>query len=283
MRTNSVVATTMLLGAAWLSGQDATEWTRSPDAVRFAVIGDNGTGGQAQYEIGRQMAIARGRFPFDFVLMLGDNMYGRQQPQDFTDKFERPYAALLAAGVTFFATLGNHDDQGNRFYKPFHMENERYYTFAKSDVMFFVFDTNLMDRAQIEWIEQVLSASRQPWKVCVFHHPLYSNAGRHGSNTELRVLLEPLLVKAGVTVVFSGHDHVYERLKPQKGITYFVEGASGQLRRGDIQQSQNTAAAYDQDQSFIMVEIAGSHLRFQTISRTGRVVDSGEIARRSTS
>ena len=283
MRTNSVVATTMLLGAAWLSGQDATEWIESPDAVRFAVIGDNGTGGQAQYEIGRQMALARGRFPFDFVLMLGDNMYGRQQPQDFTDKFERPYAALLAAGVTFFATLGNHDDQGNRFYKPFHMENERYYTFTKGDVVFFVFDTNLMDQAQIEWIEQVLSASRQPWKVCVFHHPLYSNARRHGSNVELRVLLEPLLVKAGVTVVFSGHDHVYERLKPQKGITYFVEGASGQLRRGDIQPSQNTAAAYDQDHSFIMVEIAGAQLRFQTISRTGRVVDAGEIARRSTS
>jgi predicted MPP superfamily phosphohydrolase len=283
MRRNVAVATIMLLAASWLSGQDAVEWAGSPDAVRFAVIGDNGTGGQAQYEIGRQMAIAHGRFPFDFVLMLGDNMYGRQQPQDFTDKFERPYAALLTAGVTFFATLGNHDDQGNRFYQPFHMGNERYYTFTKGDVVFFVFDTNLMDRAQIEWIEQVLSASRQPWKVCVFHHPLYSNARRHGSNVELRVLLEPLLVQAGITVVFSGHDHVYERLKPQKGITYFVEGASGQLRRGDIQPSQNTAAAYDDDQSFMLVEIAGTQMRFQTISRTGRVVDSGAIARRSTS
>jgi 3',5'-cyclic AMP phosphodiesterase CpdA len=272
----------MILAGTCLSGQGAVELTGSPDAVRFAVIGDNGTGEQAQYEVGRQMAVAHGRFPFEFVLMLGDNMYGRQQPEDFRDKFERPYAALLAAGVTFYATLGNHDDQGNRFYKPFHMNNERYYTVTKGDVTFFVFDTNLMDADQVAWIEEVLSASRTPWKVCVFHHPLYSNARRHGSNVELRVLLEPLLVKAGVTVVFSGHDHVYERLKPQKGITYFVQGASGQLRRGDIKQSQNTAAAYDADHSFMLVEIAGTQLRFQTIGRTGRVVDSGEIARRST-
>jgi hypothetical protein len=62
----------------------------------------------------------------------------------------------------------------------------------------------------------------------VFHHPLYSDAARHGSNIELRVVLEPLLVRYGVSVVFSGHDHVYERSTPQKGITYFIEGSSGQ-------------------------------------------------------
>jgi hypothetical protein len=35
-----------------------------------------------------------------------------------------------------------------------------------------------------------------------------------------------------VNVVFSGHDHVYERIKPQKGIYYFVSGSAGQLRKG---------------------------------------------------
>src|SRR5215831_9008086 len=65
------------------------------ESVKFAVIGDTGTGDRSQYEVGQQMAAVRGRFPFDTVIMLGDNMYGRQQPQDFVDKFERPYAALL--------------------------------------------------------------------------------------------------------------------------------------------------------------------------------------------
>jgi hypothetical protein len=250
------------------------------DSVKFAVIGDNGTGEPAQYDVGRQMVTARLRFPFEFVIMLGDNMYGRQQPQDFIDKFERPYAALLQTGVMFFATLGNHDDQNNRFYKGFNMGGERYYTFARQHVRFFVFDSNLMDAKQIAWIEATMKQSQESWKLCYFHHPLYSDAGRHGSDVELRVILEPLLVRYGANVVFSGHEHVYERIRPQKGITYFVDGSSGQLRKGDITPSDLTAAAFDQDQTFMLVEITADAMFFQTISRTGRIVDSALIHRR---
>ena len=49
---------------------------------------------------------------------------------------------------------------------------------------------------------------------------------------DVRVVFEPLFVTYGVNVVFSGHDHIYERLTPQKGIYYFVEGAAGELRKG---------------------------------------------------
>src|SRR4051794_35146809 len=90
-----------------------------PDSLKFAVIGDTGTGDKTQYDVGQQMEHSRATFPFDMVLMLGDNMYGRQDPQDFLSKFERPYAPLLQAGVTFYASLGNHDNQSNRFYKGF--------------------------------------------------------------------------------------------------------------------------------------------------------------------
>src|SRR5712692_9983334 len=101
-----------------------------PDAVRFAVIGDNGTGDRVEYEGARQMVATRVRFPFEMVLMLGDNIYGRQEPRDFMLKFEEPYRPLLEAGVRFYAALGNHDDQANRFYKPFNMGGERYYSYA---------------------------------------------------------------------------------------------------------------------------------------------------------
>ena len=89
-----------------------------------------------------------------------------------------------------------------------------------------------MDRSSSQWIDATLRDAREDWKICYFHHPLYSNASRHGSSVDLRVLLEPIFVKHGVNVVFSGHDHVYERIKPQKGIYYFVSGAAGQLRQG---------------------------------------------------
>jgi 3',5'-cyclic AMP phosphodiesterase CpdA len=259
----------------------APQPANQPDSLKFAVIGDNGTGDAPQYDVGRQMASVRGRFPFDFVIMLGDNMYGRQQPQDFLDKFERPYAALLGCDIKFFATLGNHDQPTNRNYKGFNMNGERYYSFARKQVRFFVFDTNQLDRQQLAWIADALPRAAEPWKIAYFHHPLYSDAGRHGSNVELRVTLEPLLVDNGINVVFSGHDHVYERLKPQKGITYFIEGSSGQLRRGDIVESPLTAAYFDRDQTFMLVEVGAEQMTFQTISRNGEIVDSGIIRRRS--
>ena len=262
---------------SWAPSGQQFEPPRAMGPVRFAVIGDNGNGKTPQYEVARQMNSALASFPFEFVIMLGDNMYGSQKPQDFVDKFERPYAPLLQRGIPFYAALGNHDEPSNRTYGPFNMHGARYYTFAKQHVRFFVFDTNAMDREQLAWIDTTLGASTDPWKIAYFHHPLYSDGARHGSNVELRVMLEPLLVKHGVDVVFSGHEHIYQRTTPQKGITYFVEGSSGQLRKGGIERTPLSAAVFADDRTFMLVEIADTQLTFRTLTRTGAVIDSGLI------
>ena len=83
-------------------------------SVKFAVIGDSGTGDQPQYQTARVLDDWRADFPFDLVLMLGDNIYGRSSPADYRRKFEEPYRALLDAGVKFYAALGNHDVKGCR-------------------------------------------------------------------------------------------------------------------------------------------------------------------------
>jgi hypothetical protein len=249
------------------------------ETVQFAVIGDNGTGKTPQYEVAARLVAARATFPYQFVLMLGDNLYGSQRPQDFLDKFTRPYGPLLQSGVPFYATLGNHDKPTNRDYRPFNMNGERFYTFVKGPIRFIVFDTNAMDAGQVQWIDATLGAAREPWKIAVFHHPLYSDGDRHGPNLELRLLLEPLLVRHGVTAVFAGHEHIYQRMRPQQGITHFIEGSSGQLRKGGVRPSALSATAYADDQTFMLVEIAGDRLSFRTISRTGDIVDSGDVAR----
>jgi calcineurin-like phosphoesterase family protein len=281
-RSFSALALAFVVIAAAPAAQDVTIGTR-PGSLKFAVLGDAGTGERPQYEVGDRMWSARSAFAFDFVLLTGDNMYGRQLPEDFVTKFQKPYERLLGAGVRFYAALGNHDKPENRFYAPFNMNGERYYSFSpRADVRFVVLDTNLLDPKQLEWARETLVAAREPWKIAVFHHPIYSDGGRHGSNIELRVALEPLLVASGVEVVFTGHDHFYERIKPQKTVTHFVLGSGGQLRRGDVKRSALTAAAFDQDQSFMLVELAGDQLFFQTISRTGVTVDAGVIDRRPT-
>jgi predicted phosphodiesterase len=250
-----------------------------PDSVRFAVIGDMGTGEKPQYEVAEQMIAYRQKFPFEFVMMLGDDLYGGHDPIDYQNKFELPYKTLLDAGVKFYAVLGNHDTPNERFYKSFNMNGQQYYTYKKSNVRFFALDSNYMKPQQLAWLEKELQNSGSDWKICYFHHPLYSSGAFHGSATELRLLLEPLFVKYGVQVVFAGHEHVYERVKPQNGIYYFTEGASGSLRKGNLRKTDLTASGYDQDRSFMLVEIAGDELYFQTISRTGVTVDSGVIRR----
>jgi 3',5'-cyclic AMP phosphodiesterase CpdA len=225
------------------------------------------------------MEVWHRRFAFDMVITLGDNIYGSQRPTDFVLKFERPYKPLLDAGVKFYASLGNHDRTSFDTYKPFNMGGERYYTYARNNVRFFVLDSNFLDPKQLAWFETSLEDARESWKIAYFHHPLYSDGGRHGSEVELRVRLEPIFLKYGVNVVYSGHDHIYERLKPQKGISYFVCGAGGELRQGDLKRSAMTAAGFDQDRSFMLNEIAGDGLFFQVVSRTGQTVDQGVIRR----
>jgi predicted phosphodiesterase len=213
------------------------------------------------------------------VIMLGDNLYGSERPQDFVKKFEAPYKILLDAKVAFYASLGNHDDPNQRFYAPFNMAGKRYYSFKKGNVRFFALDSNYMDPVQLAWLESELKASGSDWKIPYFHHPLYS-AGMHGSQTDLRATLEPLFLKYDVDVVFSGHEHFYQRIKPQKGIQYFVSGAAGELRPGDLRPSALTAAGFDTDRSFMLVEVAGKEMSFQAISRTGQTVDKGTVPMR---
>ena len=254
------------------------------DSVKFAVIGDTGTGGTAQYQVGKLLNDVRARFPYDFVIMMGDNMYGGQGPADFVKKFETPYKSILEAGVKFYATLGNHDEPSQRFYKPFNMEGKRYYSFRKGDVEFFVLDSTYMSPAQVAWLKDVLPKSDAKWKIPYFHHPLYSSGEKHGSEEDLRTLLEPLFIANGVDVVFAGHEHFYERLKPQNGIYYITEGGSAKLREGNIRVgSAMTAKGFDTDNSFMLVEIAKDQLYFETVSRPGQLIDSGTFVRREVS
>lgn len=252
----------------------------SAESVKFAVLGDFGSGDASEYQVAAQMAALRSRFPFEFVITTGDNIIGRQDgPADFAEKFERPFAPLLQAGVRFYATLGNHDKASNRSYGLWNMDGRRYYTFAVKNVRFFALDSNRPDRAELAWLDEALERSNDDWKICYFHHPLYSDGVKHGPALELRVLLEPILVRHGVDVVFSGHDHVYERLVPQEGISYFVTGAGGQEVR-TLRRSAATAASFDREQAFTAVEVNGAELFFQTVSRSGATVDAGLIRQR---
>lgn len=255
------------------------------DSLKFAVLGDFGTGNKEQYDLAAVMKRVHDQYPFDLVTLVGDNLYGSERPQDFKKKFEDPYKPLLDAGVKFFASLGNHDDpQEQRNYKLFNMDGKRYFSFkpdTKQSVRFFALESSYLTPDQVAWFEQELKDSNSDWKIPYFHHPPYSSGERHGSDPQVRKALEPLFLKYNVSVVLTGHDHFYERTKPQQGIVYFVVGSGGQLRKGNIDKRTGlTAAGNDQDQSFMIAEINGDEMWFNAISRQGQVFDSGSFTRR---
>lgn len=256
-------------------------------SIKFAVIGDSGRGWKPQHEVAAQMVAYRQRFDFKFVLMAGDNIYeGPATPEDYRAKFEEPYKLLLDAGVKFYAVLGNHDDPKQVYYKPFNMDGDRYYTFTPpvdpitrwdTRVRFFALDSTNLDGAQRQWFEHEAAESRAEWKIALLHHPLYTS-GRYTLQARAsRFTLESSLVNGGVDVVFSGHEHIYQRSEPQKGILYFISGGAGSLREGDSSPSPSIAKGYDEDFHFMLVEIADEGFYFQAINRKGETIDAGAL------
>ncbi|MDX2034353.1 MAG: metallophosphoesterase [Blastocatellia bacterium] len=274
-----------LLLLLFLISTGAQSAPREPaSGLLFAAIGDSGTGKKEQFAVGQAMALAHETSPFELVLMLGDNIYGGGGSKRMVEKFEAPYRALLTRGVRFQASLGNHDagkaDEETN-YPFFNMGGRRYYTFTRGEglAQFFALDSSKMDREQLAWIEKELTASKARWKIAFFHHPIYSSGRTHGSDRRLRELLEPLFLRAGVQLVLSGHDHFYERLKPQKGIAYFVSGGAGKLRRGDINR-KDPAFAFGNDQihHFMLFSIGRDAISFRAIDLKGTEIDAGTIA-----
>ncbi|MDA2923718.1 metallophosphoesterase, partial [Acidobacteria bacterium AH-259-L09] len=302
--------------------------------VRFAVIGDSGTGGKYQYRIAREMVAWHNRLPYNLTLMLGDNIYGGFLGQgggnkkDFEKKFDRPYAELLARGVIFRAALGNHDmnrREGRDLieaYDRFHIDGKHgYYSFTEGKfapgfssevsagekkraplIEFLVLNTERLkkgDPAQITWLKQALAASRARWRIVYAHHPLYSTGKGwfHGGNEDLRQQLEPLFLGSSrksssrrtepslvdpmpeprVHVVLAGHDHIYQRFHPQKGVFHFVCGSSGKLSRNGAGYSPQVAAIEDQRRVFMLWEVTPRELRFSAINEKGQAFDCGFI------
>ncbi|HEX3184710.1 MAG TPA: metallophosphoesterase [Pyrinomonadaceae bacterium] len=246
--------------------------------VRFLVMGDTGTGTDKQQQLAQLMLRYRQIFPFEFALMLGDNMYGGEKAVDYKQKFEDVYRPLIDQKVKFYAALGNHDDSNQRFYAFFNMDGQEYYRFTKGNVSFYSLNSNYMDKKQLDWFTGKLATDTSTWKIAFFHHPPYSSGGAHGSDAKLREIVEPIFIKHGVNVVFAGHEHFYERIKPQNGIYYFISGSGGKLRKGDVNKaSALMAKAYDDDMSFMLIEIDDKEMHFQVVSRTGETVDSGVV------
>lgn len=199
-----------------------------PDTnLRFAVIGDFGSGNVNQISVAGRMCKWRKSHPFGIVITTGDNIYPDGSPDLFRDRFFRPYACLLRDGVRFHASLGNHDWQ-TRHGAPelneprFGMKGPNY-VIRRAGVRFVIANSNEFDR---KWLLRATrTGARDRWTVVAFHHPVLS-PGLHGSTPGLQDL-PTLLADRGVDLVLNGHDHLYAAINPVQGVRYVVTGGGG--------------------------------------------------------
>jgi UDP-2,3-diacylglucosamine pyrophosphatase LpxH len=258
----------------------------APNTLRFAVIGDAGTADEYQMAVSREMLAECERNPFPIVLTVGDNTYQGCKNR-LKDVFEIPYQRLLERGVRFYATLGNHDEDcaaEQIAYPPFNMGNHRYYRLAPAGnlVEFFALDTTLVVSGkadeQYAWLERVLAESKARWKIAFFHHPAFSPALKHGDEKDVATRLVPILERHGVRVVFTGHDHIFAKLRTRNGIDYFVCGASAKMRSNGINPNY-AGVEYSEDEfrGFLTVNLSESAFDFSLISDKGKVAFKGTL------
>jgi hypothetical protein len=114
------------------------------------------------------------------------------------------------------------------------------------------------------------------------HHPIYTSGRYRASALATRSALESIFRRRHVSVVFSGHEHIYQRSTLQNGIQYFISGGAGSLRPGDGRPAPYIARTYSENYHFMLVEIEGDVLHFQAISRTGATIDAGRLRREPT-
>jgi predicted phosphodiesterase len=252
----------------------------------FAVIGDSGRGRKNQLAVAALLE----RLKPDLILHTGDVVYPSGEERYYDRRFFVPYGRILKE-VPIFPVLGNHDlERGNgaAYLDNFHLPRNdprgtgRYYSFDYGNAHFVALNSELYhgDRSgnpeeQKAWLERDLRETHQPWKVAYFHRPIYSSS-KHGSDERIREDLEPVLIRQEVDLVFSGHDHVYERTRPICGVTYVLSGGGGKSlypagRSAWTAFSKSTHHA-------VMVRIDGERLSLEAVEPDGTVIDRADLS-----
>jgi len=254
-------------------------------SVRFAVIGDYGASGADEQAV----ATLVNRLRPDFVVTTGDNNYPSGGADTIDENIGRYYHQFIGnyqgrwgPGSTtnrFFPVLGNHDwyTAGAKPYLDyFHLpNNERYYDVSIGDVHVFAVDSDANepdgitgDSVQAAWLMGRLGASTARWNAVFFHHPPYSS-GVHGSTPALQWPFGAW----GAQIVFSGHDHSYERLAID-GVTYIVNGLGGNVIYDLEPPIEGSITAYNGAHGAILVEADAERLISTFLRTDGQVVDT---------
>ena len=256
--------------------------------VRFAVIGDFGEAGPGLEGV----ADLIDSWQVDLIITTGDNNYPVGSPKTIDEnvgqyfhEYIYPYTGEYGPGAEinrFFPTLGNHDwmwDNAQPYLEYFELPgNERYYTFTWEFIDFYAISSDWAEpdgigknSDQAAWLQQALAASSSPWQVVYFHHAPYSS-GYHGPTDHMQWPF----TEWGTDMVFTGHDHHYERLIVD-GLTYFIVGNCGGPIYDIPSLYPGSQSRYRDDYGALLVEASPEEMRFWFYNIEGELVDEGVL------
>jgi 3',5'-cyclic AMP phosphodiesterase CpdA len=254
--------------------EDAQPW------LRVALVGDVGDGGGRAHAVAQAIEAQSQVDRFDVLMLLGDNVYPYGDPERIGATVFGPFGPTLDGGTELFAILGNHDvvrGTGDAQLEALGMPG-RWYAVERGDMLGIALDSTVPDDPdQLAWLEETLASSTAKWKLVGLHHPPYSS-GFHGSHEELRDSFVPLFERYGVQVVFSGHEHDYQRSDPINGVVYIVTGAGSRTRRTG--QDDFTAVAWS-THHFVDLNLFDDHLLIRAIDQDGEQFDEVLIPART--
>lgn len=259
------------------------------DKFDFVVFGDSGVGSEEQKLLADLMTKQNPQL----LIHTGDVAYQSGTFEEIQKNVLDIYSELLSK-TNFYPTLGNHDyrtNKGNPLIETFNLpEKERYYRFNFNDTLFISLDTNdSLDQnsdKMVNWLDTTLSTEfgKFRWVIIYFHHPPYST-GRHGSDTRVQKKLVPIFEKNKVDIVFSGHEHNYQRSCKilagtcvMEGPLYIITGGGGAPLYPVGEPSWFTKTQYAVHH-FVKGEISGCKLKLEAVDIKNRIFDSTELSK----
>jgi len=313
-----MLGTTLLAGAASSTLTEALQAAgrkpaeKIPGLLHFGVMGDGGSGDDAQMRIARRMVDVHREEPWKFVLTLGDNVYENGEPEHFDSRFVDVYRPLLEDGVPVHCSLGNHDvrhrgglDQVREEAFGF-VDGKDEYEFSAgpqtadgSTLARFIClnstrwveaidegDKKELVHLRGELRERLASVDRYRWNIIYLHHPIHSYIKRsfgfprgHGSSPELQAALEPILIEHGVDLVLGGHEHFYQKIEPKQGVHHIISGGAGKLRSG-VKTKHDDVDFAALEYHFMNMSLDEDTLRFQAVDDQGGALHSGQIEKK---
>lgn len=250
--------------------------------LTFWVYGDSRDGPQIQDSIDRDILAKVQANPASqsFVLFSGDIMAVADEASLQSNQFDPEYPSIrqMMRTLPMINAMGNHD--GTKLfikYFPYPFKGKFYWSFDYGPVHVAVVDqyADVSEASpQWQWLREDLAASTKPWKFILLHEPGWS-AGTHPNNEVVQKIIQPIAARAGVSVIFAGHNHYYARAEVN-GVIHITTGGGGAPLYTPISGSQDVKFV-KKAFHYLEVSIVGNTLTATALTPDNQPIDEFKI------